>query len=144
MIDLIAALLWLQETDTPTSVDDPAAEALAFFEPLLGRTWIMTGQPDGAPVDIVRWERVVDGRIVQSTHSLNHGAYGGRTLYFWDYENERVAYHYATTANFYTTGYLTPIDSTTIESLETVHGPIGIDRLRAQFRLRPDGYEVNV
>ncbi len=82
---------------------------LAVFEPLMG-TWVGTStdpdHPDAA--DIMRFEWILGGAAVQHTHHLEPGTYGGRTIYFFDgNENDGqggIIYHYFTTAGFHTEG----------------------------------------
>ncbi|MEO0880133.1 MAG: hypothetical protein AAFY22_10525 [Pseudomonadota bacterium] len=90
---------------------EKAATAAAYapmapFANLVGKTWRGEGAgPDGKPVvDIARWEFILGGRALQTTHRLENGTYGGRTIFFYDEAAKEYVHHYFTTAGFHTTG----------------------------------------
>jgi hypothetical protein len=100
-----------------------AYEPMAPFAKLAGRAWRGEGTgPDGKPiVDIARYQMILGGRAFQSTHRLEGGTYGGRTIIFFDEGAEKYIFHYFTTAGFHTTGDLTLTDTGFI-SIEKVEG----------------------
>lgn len=87
-------------------------EPMAVFADLAGKVWRGEGTaPNGEPiVDIAVHEMILGGRAFQSTHKLEGGTYGGRTIFFYDEGNKEYLFHYFTTAGFHTTGTMTPID----------------------------------
>lgn len=90
--------------ETNTMTLDPQLEPL---RPLLNKTWrgpFANSKPDRPVVDVMRWERALNGRAVRVLHSINEGSYGGETLYMWNSEKNAVTYHYFTTAGFMTSG----------------------------------------
>lgn len=76
------------------------------FTPFAGHTYRGEGTgPDGKKVvDIAKWEFILGGRALQSTHRLEDGSYGGRTIVFFDEAAKEYIFHYFTTAGFHTTG----------------------------------------
>jgi hypothetical protein len=123
--------------------DDPATHALAVLEPLTGHVWI--GTPTDSAMthtDIARWETVIDGVAIQSTHSINHGVYGGTTLFYYDQVAERLSFTYATNAGFHSTGYLTPADDGALDVFETIHGNSDVAEVRARILITPTGYQT--
>ena len=53
------------------------------LRPLLGKTWKGTfkdSKPEKPTVDVVRWERVLNGQGVRVMHSINQGVYGGARI----------------------------------------------------------------
>jgi hypothetical protein len=118
---------------------DPHLEPL---RPLLEKTWKGTfkaSTPEKPLVDIMRWERALNGRAVRLTHSLNDGAYGGETIFRWDGEKQAVTYHYFTTAGFMTVGTMSFKDGKFV-SHETVTGSSGgVTEVRGTSELLPDG-----
>src|SRR5215510_11921124 len=79
---------------------DPHLEPL---RPLLQKTWkgsFKNSRPDKPTVDVMHWERALNGRAVRVLHSINDGSYGGETLFRWDELKQAVTYHYFTTAGF--------------------------------------------
>src|SRR5262245_6468739 len=84
--------------------DQPALEpGLEPLRPLLEKTWkgaFKNSTPEKPVVDVMRWERALNGKAVRLLHSVNDGAYGGETIITWDARKEQVTYHYFTTAGF--------------------------------------------
>ena len=115
---------------------------LALLLPLVGKTWRGTLSPAGAAkpvVDVHRFDLVLGGRAVRSSHSINDGEYGGETLFTWDAEKKAIVYTYVTTGGFYTTGTIEP-EAGGFKSRETVHGTTGgVREVEATSRVLPDG-----
>lgn len=112
------------------------------FEPLAGRTFTGEGTaPDGSAVaDVAQWEFIIGGRAIQSTHSVNDGAYGGRTIIFYDEAAETYVFHYFTTAGFHTEGTLEPVEGG-FGFVETVSGHPTITEVRGELRFTANGYD---
>lgn len=114
------------------------------FRPLLGKTWSGAFPPaaDGTVmVDVVRYERVLNGRAVRSVHSINDGIYGGETLFRWDAAAEELVFHYFTTQGFVTKGVIRANDDGSFTSIERVENPAaadGVTRVEAVFRIETD------
>jgi hypothetical protein len=90
-------------------------------------------------VDIMRWERALNGKAVRVFHSVNDGAYGGETVFRWDEKKQQVTYHYFTTAGFMTVGSLKAEDGKLV-TREVVEGsPGGVAEVRATSQLLGDG-----
>jgi hypothetical protein len=108
-------------------------EPMKPFAKLAGRAWRGEGTgPDGQPiVDIARYQMILGGRAFQSTHKLEGGTYGGRTIIFFDEGAKNYIFHYFTTAGFHTTGDLTLTD-TGFVSVETVEGHDVYAEVRAE------------
>jgi hypothetical protein len=112
------------------------------FRPLLQKTWQGTfknSKPDRPTIDVMRWERALNGEAVRVLHSINDGAYGGETLIVWDAKRQCVAYYYFTTAGFMTRGTMTVEDGKII-SHEIVSGSSGgVKEVKGTSQLLPDG-----
>ena len=122
IVALCSALMFA----APAAADEIAYEPMKPFAPFAGKTLRGEGTgPDGKPVvDIAKWEFILGGRALQSTHRLENGSYGGRTIFFYDEAAKKYVFHYFTTAGFHTTGeaYVTPTGFQTVEKV------IGHDR----------------
>ena len=118
---------------------DPHLEPL---RPLLGKTWkgvFKNSKPDKPTVDIMRWERGLNGKAVRVLHSINDGAYGGETIFMWDEKKQAVTYHYFTTAGFMTVGTLSSKGGKLITH-EVVSGSAGgVTEVRGTSELLPGG-----
>src|SRR4051812_37431787 len=69
------------------------------LQPLLGKTWkgaFANSKPDKPTVDVMKWERILNGQAVRILHSINDGVYGGETIIRWDKEKQAVVYYYFT------------------------------------------------
>lgn len=97
-------------------------EPMAPFAKLAGRAWRGEGTgPNGQPlVDIAKYEMILGGRAFQSTHKLENGTYGGRTIIFYDEGAKKYVFHYFTTAGFHTLGEITPTETgfTAVEQVQ--------------------------
>lgn len=137
LIGTFGIALTLAAGDSPAL--DPHLESL---RPWLDKTWkgeFKDSKPDSPKVDIVRWERALNGKAVRILHSLNDGAYGGEAIVRWDEAKQAVTYHYFTTAEFTTKGTMSVKDGKIITH-EVVSGNAGgITEVRAEFELRRDG-----
>lgn len=118
---------------------------LDIFEPLMG-TWVGESTDPETPgtQDIMRFEWILGGAAVQHTHSIDRGVYGGRTIYFFDgNENDGaggIIYHYFTTAGFHTQGTAWWEDGQLVAE-EEVHGHPEITRVRGYVAPSDDGWD---
>ncbi|MEM8770253.1 MAG: hypothetical protein AAGD92_01265 [Pseudomonadota bacterium] len=118
-------------------------EPMAVFAPFAGKTLRGEGTgPDGQPiVDIAKWEFILNGRAFQSTHRLENGDYGGRTIFFYDEGAKEYVFHYFTTAGFHTTGTITPTENG-FTAVETVKGHPKYQEVRSEMII--DGDKIRV
>lgn len=125
------------ETNAPSL--DPHLEPL---RPLLNKTWrgaFKNSTPDKPVVDVMRWERALNGRAIRSFHSINEGSYGGETIYMWNAEKQAVTFHYFTTAGFMTTGTIR-FEGGKFITHEIVSGNAGnVREVKATSELQADG-----
>lgn len=109
------------------------------FEIVAGKTWRAEGRNEQGEttVDVSRWEYILGGKALQITHSVNDGAYGGRTILFFDEGAKEYVFHYFTTAGFHTRGTAT-FEGNVMTSVEKVSGHDEIIEVRAVSTLAPD------
>src|SRR5689334_21090812 len=96
-------------------------EQLEPWRKMLG-TW--RGELKGGGVDVLQWERALNGQAIRILHSVNDGAYGGEVIVTWDAEKNAVTYHYFTTAGFRTVGTM-KFEDGKVKAHETVTGSAG-------------------
>lgn len=120
--------------------DDP----LAMFDLLVGKTWKGEGAAGevGGKTDVITWERIMGGKAVQSTHSIEDGEYGGVTVFFYDPSEDVVLFHYFTTANFHSTGTVTQSDNGDIVAVEQIHGLESLPEVRGRIVFIENGWET--
>lgn len=115
---------------------------LASFEPFVGHTYRGEFAPDekgNVAVDVARWERILDGRAIRISHSLNDGDYAGESLIFWDAKAQSIGFFYVTNAGFQTQGSGS-FEEGVFVSREVVTGNAqGITEVVARSTLHSDG-----
>ena len=115
---------------------------LEAFEPYVGKTLegaFVNSATGESAVDVQRWEETLGGKAIRVVHSLNAGEYGGETIIFWDSKENTVAFHYVTTAGFYTHGTIT-FELGVFTAIEKVVGSAdGITEVRSSSRMLEDG-----
>ena len=123
--------------------DQPSlAPQLEPLRPLLEKTWkapLKNSTPEKPMVDVMRWERALNGKAVRVQHSVNDGIYGGETIFMWDEKKQVVTYHYFTTAGFMTVGTVSFKDGKLITH-EVISGNAGgVTEVRGTSELLSSG-----
>ncbi len=139
---LLAFSCWLAAT-IGVAADRPSLEPqLEPLRPLLDKTWkgaFKNSTPEKPIVDVMRWERALNGKAVRVLHSVNEGAYGGETIFRWDDKNQVVTYHYFTTAGFMTEGRVSFTDGKVITHEVVTGSAGGVTEVWGTSELSPDG-----
>jgi hypothetical protein len=127
-LTILATASWSEEPMASAQSAQPAAstetyEPMKPFLPYVGRTWRGSGKDEQGKdiIDVSHWELILGGRAVQTTHKIEGGSYGGRTIIFFDEGNKQYVYHYFTTGGFHTQGTM-KIEGEKIISSEAVSG----------------------
>ena len=129
-----AAAAMAGETNTLTKPLEP-------LRPFL-KTWkgqFKNSTPEKPIIDISHWERALNGQAVRITHSINHGKYGGETLIMWHPDNQRLEFHYFTTAGFMTHGTMKIEANKLITSEQVVGNAEGVTEVEAVAELLSNG-----
>ena len=127
-----------------SSAAEPASlqQQLEPLRPLLEKTWkgeFKNSTPEKPIIDVMRWERALNGKAIRVLHSINDGVYGGETIFRWDAKKEAITYHYFTTVGFMTVGTLNIKDGKLITH-EVVEGAAGgVTEVKSTSELRSDG-----
>lgn len=122
-----------------------AYEPMAPFAPFSGKTFRgeWTDENGETFVDISKWELILNGRALQSTHRLEGKDYGGRTIFFYDEGSKTYVFHYFTTAGFHTTGASQFIDGGLVTE-ERVEGAIDVAAVRSKVTFGEGALEIDV
>ena len=48
-------------------------------------------------IDVIQFERILNGKAISITHSVNHGEYGGKYLILWNSDKEKVESYFFST-----------------------------------------------
>lgn len=120
-------------------------EPMAPFAPFSGKTFRGEWTTDDGEqlVDIAKWELILNGRALQSTHRLQGKDYGGRTIFFYDEGAKNYVFHYFTTAGFHTTGVSEFVDGGLVTE-EKVEGATDVAYVRAKAIFGEDAMEIDV
>jgi hypothetical protein len=140
---LVGLLYWSFLPISLAAAEEAALDShLEPFRPLLEKTWKgpFTGaKPDKPVVDVMRWERALNGKAVRSLHSINDGVYGGETIFMWDPKKEEVRYHYFSTAGFMTVGSVKFEGGKWITNEVVTGSSGGVTEVRGTSELLPSG-----
>jgi hypothetical protein len=146
MVRLVLSLLGtLMLTCAAESSTDNLAKGLEPLRPLL-KTWkgeFVGGKSPKPMVDVVRFERAMNGQAIRALHSVNDGMYAGETLIVWDEGAKEIQTFYFTTTGDRTEGLMKVESEGVINSTETVKGAEGktgaVTKVRATSKLLADG-----
>jgi len=119
---------------------DTLAKELEPLRPFIGKTWkgqFKNSTPEKPRVDVAKWERALNGQAVRIIHSVNEGSYGGESIIMWNRKNQRLEYHYFTTAGFMTQGTM-KVEGKKLITRETVTGG-EVTEVEATNELTADG-----
>lgn len=118
---------------------------MAFFAPFSGKTFRgeWKGEDGKTYVDIAKYEMILNGRALQSTHRLQDVDYGGRTIFFYDEGAKKYVFHYFTTAGFHTSGSADFIDDGLVTE-EKVEGASDVAFVRSKSTFGEDAIEIDV
>jgi len=131
---IIFALLFTAPAVAQDMPAEKLTDKLAPIAPYIG-TW-SASLGDGV-TDVSKWEWIMGGKAVQITHSINDGAYGGRSIVHWNGERESIAYRYVTTARFFTEGNIHVKDDGSLEVEEIVWGNMdGASETRSGYSIK--------
>lgn len=140
---LSVLVCWLSATINLPGADQPSLDPqLEPLRPLLDKTWkgaFKNSTPEKPIVDVMRWERALNGKAVRVLHSVNAGSYGGEIIFMWDDKKQVVTYHYFTTAGFMTVGSLSFKDGKLITHEVVTGSTGGVREVRGTSELLPSG-----
>ena len=77
------------------------SEHLTGLKPFIGNTYkgnFINSTKENPMIDIISFERALNGNAVKVTHSVNNGEYGGETMVMWNSEKEGLQSWYFTSA----------------------------------------------
>src|SRR5688572_11418787 len=135
-------LILLMGTFAGVAAEPSLSPQLEPLRPFIGKTWkgtFASSKPEKPMHDVARWERVLNGKGVRIVHSVNDGAYGGESVIIWNRKNERLEFHYYTTAGFFTEGFMRMEGKKLISNEKVVGSNEGVTEVKATIELLPNG-----
>lgn len=122
----------------------PAYKPMRVFAPLSGKTFRAEwSDENGTYVDIANYALILNGRALQSTHRIEGGDYGGRTIFFYDEGAKRYVFHYFTTAGFHTLGAADFVDGALVTE-EKVEGHETVAAVKSRSVFGDDEIVISV
>ena len=100
------------------------SEHLTGLKPFIGNTYkgnFINSTKENPMIDVLSFERALNGNAVKVTHSVNNGEYGGETMVMWNSEKEGLQSWYFTSAGSLTIQNV-QIKKDTFISIEDVAG----------------------
>ncbi len=123
------------------------------FQPYIGKKFkgeFFNSTPDNPLYDITSWERILNGKAIRITHSVNNGEYGGETIIMWDPNQDKLISRYFTTAGTMSLATM-KFDNNRLISIEDVsNNQNGIKKIKTIIQFIDDGklmhrvkYQIN-
>ena len=100
------------------------SEHLTGLKPFIGNTYkgnFINSTKENPMIDVLSFERALNGNAVKVTHSVNNGEYGGETMVMWNSEKKGLQSWYFTSAGSLTIQNV-QIKKDTFISIEDVAG----------------------
>ena len=100
------------------------SEHLTGLKPFIGNTYkgnFINSTIENPMIDVLSFERALNGNAVKVTHSVNSGEFGGETMVMWNPEKEGLQSWYFTSAGSLTVQNV-QIQKDTFISIENVAG----------------------
>ena len=143
MLILGSSLFGIANADEKSQQPIKMAKELAIFQPYLG-TWESTFSfGEQTVTDVSKWERVLNGTALKTTHSINDGDYGGESIFFYDQKKKSLVFYYFTTAGFYTQGTVEILSDNSFVAFEDVTGnQDGITKVKSTSTMSQDKLTV--
>lgn len=137
IVSAFVASLTLAQGETVT-----IHEKLKPLQPFIGKTYrgVFKNPKGNKPmIDVMRYERALNGQAIRVLHSVNDGEYGGESIIFWDTTQKQVVYYYFTTAGFFTHGAYTVEGNKFIAQEYVTGSTTDITQVKSISELSPDG-----
>ncbi len=118
------------------------AKALEPLRSFMGKTWqghFKDSKPEKPNIDVMKWERALNGQAIRILHSINRGEYGGETIITWNPKTSRLEFYYFTTAGFITLGSIAFEAGKLITHEEVAGNQDGVTEVKATMEILPNG-----
>ena len=107
-----------------TKSKTPLSDHLTGLKPFIGNTYkgkFINSTEENPMIDVLSFERALNGNAVKVIHSVNNGEFGGETMVMWNAEKEGLQSWYFTSAGSLTIQNV-QIKKDTFISIEDVSG----------------------
>ena len=107
-----------------TKSKTPLSDHLTGLKPFIGNTYkgdFINSTIENPMIDVLSFERALNGNAVKVIHSVNNGEFGGETMVMWNAEKEGLQSWYFTSAGSLTIQNV-QIKKDTFISIEDVSG----------------------
>jgi hypothetical protein len=115
-------------------------EHLLILQPLIGATWVghFLESADSGLVHVVRWEPILNGKVIRSTKEVAALNFRMETLYFWDWENETISFLQLSSGGTFSEGTVALAEKKITLSGRGIR-PNGVSEFKQTFEIRPNG-----
>ena len=132
---ILTPILFLSgQTESKTFLSDH----LMGLKPFIGNTFkgsFINSTKENPMIDVISFERTLNGRAVKVIHSVNNGEYGGETIVMWNPEKRSLQSWYFTSAGSLTIQNVQIKESTFISIEDVTGNQNGITKVKTIFEV---------
>ena len=94
-------------------------------------------------IDIIYFERILNGEAIRISHSVNHGEYGGEYVITWNSDKEKIESYYFSTGGGIRVSNIDITNNEISIKEDFSKNENGIKKVKKIFRLDPEGFLEN-
>ena len=87
-------------------------------------------------IDIIHFERILNGTAISISHSINHGEYGGKSIIMWNSKTEKLESYYFSTGGEILYSKVTTDNGQIIMVEDFSNNNNGIQKVKKIYRIK--------
>ena len=118
------------------------SKRLLGFEKFLGKKFqgeFYNSTKENPLMDIIYFERILNGEAIRITHSVNHGEYGGEYIITWNSDKGKIESYYFSTGGEIRVSSIDIINNEISIKEDFSENENGIQKVKKIFRLNAEG-----
>ena len=94
-------------------------------------------------IDVIYFERILNGEAIRISHSVNRGEYGGQYIITWNSDIERIESYYFSTGGEIRVSIVSIIDKEITIEEDFSKNKNGIQKVKKIYRINEEGFLEN-
>ena len=90
-------------------------------------------------IDVIHFERILNGEAISISHSVNRGEYGGKYIITWNSDKRKIESYYFSTGGEISVSNVRIIDKEITIEEDFLKNANGIQKVKKIYRLNDDG-----